>query len=147
MLVCFSKPHTLKLVCVRGHIFSWHDHKMCEEKWRWWRWRFRRRGRQAGDFCLSLRFNICKCDTAGYFQGDLETIPSRICGDKTGCFKQDLGTPAAMFVETKSGILSHNMMFWWFLYLTRTQCCNKRNSENWTRRNRKKKTKQNTAFH
>lgn len=112
MLVCFSKPHTSRLVCVKGYIFSWHYHEMREEKWSWWR-SFRRQSCQAGDDWLSLRFNICKCDIAGYFQGELETISSRVCGNVTRCFKRDLRTLPAMFGETKSGTLSHNMMFSW----------------------------------
>lgn len=57
-----------------------------------------------------ISFNICKHCTNRYFQGDLETISSCVCSDKkTNIFDWNLGD-LSVFVVTKEGILTENMM-------------------------------------
>lgn len=85
----------------------------------------------------SHRFNICKCDTTGYFYIELKTtnrsishrvcydkkqtfftgsraIFTHVCLDKSCCFSGDIVTSPSMIKVTKTGILRHTMVF--FVY-------------------------------
>ena len=65
---------------------------------------YRRERCQSSDHCSPLCFNICQCETAGYFDVDIRTF-GHVCGDKT---KPDISdnsrTSSAMLVATKTSL-------------------------------------------